>query len=263
MQDSPSRVSHVDLVADGNGFWFAGGMKDKPTRKVKDHIIAEVWHFNLKLDRYTAGPLLPGRRAGGGLARLGDKLHYVSGLMEDRDTDSPDHFVLDLKEWAENGHAQWTKAAPLPVPRNQHSIAELNGMIYIIGGQFNHDLQQLDQVMVDVYDPQSDSWSEGPPLPVAHSHSEGATFVHGDRIWMVGGHSTPEGGKKGFCGNVVTLREGGEWEVTCHLPKPISSPASRIINDKLYVAGGWDGRMDDDKEWLSSPEVWVADVGEL
>ena len=263
LQDSPSRVSHVDLVADGNGFWFAGGMKDKPTRKIKDHIIAEVWYFNLELDRYTAGPLLPGRRAGGGLARLGDKLHYVSGLMEDRDTDSPDHFVLDLKEWAEKGHALWTKAAPLPVPRNQHSIAELNGMIYIIGGQFNHDLQQLDQVMVDVYDPQSDSWSEGPPLPVAHSHSEGATFVHGDRIWMVGGHSTPEGGKKGFCGNVVTMREGEEWEVTCHLPKPISSPASRIINDKLYVAGGWDGRMDDEKEWLSSPEVWVAKVGNL
>ena len=117
--------------------------------------------------------------------------------------------------------------------------------------------------MVDVYDPQSDSWSEGPRLPVAHSHSEGATFVHGDRIWMVGGHSTPEGGKKGFCGNVVTMREGEEWEVTCHLPKRISSPASRIINDKLYVAGGWDGRMDDKKEWLSSPEVWVADVGQL
>ena len=125
LQDCPSRVSHVDLVADGNGFWFAGGMKDKPTRKIKDHIIAEVWYFNLELDRYTAGPLLPGRRAGGGLARLGDKLHYVSGLMEDRDTDSPDHFVLDLKEWAEEGHALWTKAAPLPVPRNQHSIAEL------------------------------------------------------------------------------------------------------------------------------------------
>ena len=77
---------------------------------------------------------------------------------------------------------------------------------------------------------------------------------------MIGGHSTPEGGKKGFCQNVVTLREGGEWEVTCHLPKPISSPASAIINDRLYVAGGWDGRMDDDKNWLSSPEVWVTDV---
>ena len=98
----PEPCVHVDLVADGNGFWFAGGMKDKPTRKIKDHIIAEVWYFNLELDRYTAGPLLPGCR-GGGLARLGDKLHYVSGLMEDRDTDSPDHFVLDLKEWAEEG----------------------------------------------------------------------------------------------------------------------------------------------------------------
>ena len=60
-------------------------MKDKPTRKIKDHIIAEVYS-NLELDRYTAGPLLPGCRAGSGLARLGDKLHYVSGLMEDRDT---------------------------------------------------------------------------------------------------------------------------------------------------------------------------------
>ena len=263
LQDSPSRVSHVDLVAGDTGFWFAGGMKDKPTRKVKDHIIAEVWHFDPELDRYTAGPLLPGRRAGGGLARLGDKLHYVSGLMEDRDTDSPDHFVLDLKEWAEKGYTEWTKAAPLPVPRNQHSIAELTDKIYIIGGQFNHDLQQLDQTTVDIYDPQSDSWSAGPPLPVAHSHSEGATFVDKDRIWMAGGHSTPEGGKKGFCPNVVTLREGEEWEVTCHLPKPISSPAAKIINDKLYVAGGWDGRMDDDKEWLSSPEVWVTDVSGL
>lgn len=263
LQDCPSRVSHVDLVGDDTGFWFAGGMKDKPTRKVKDHIIAEVWHFNLELDRYTAGPLLPGRRAGGGLARLGDKLHYVSGLMEDRDTDSPDHFVLDLQEWNEQAYAQWTRAAPLPVPRNQHSIAVLNGEIYIIGGQFNHDLQQLDQTMVDIYDPNSDSWREGPPLPVAHSHSEGATFVYEDRIWMVGGHATPEGGKKGFDNKVVTLREGEAWEVTCHLPKPISSPAAKVIGGRLYVAGGWDGRMDDDKEWLSSPEVWVADVADL
>ena len=263
LQDCPSRVSHVDLVAGDTGFWFAGGMKDKPDRPTKDHIIAEVWHFDPELDRYTAGPLLPGRRAGGGLARVGDNLHYVSGLMEDRDTDSPDHFVLDLKAWAAGGYAEWTKAAPLPVPRNQHSIAELNGKIYIIGGQFNHDSQQLDQTMVDIYDPERDAWSEGPPLPVAHSHSEGATFVYNDRIWMAGGHSTPEGGKKGFCPNVVTLREGGEWEVSCHLPKPTSSPAAAIIDDRLYIAGGWDGRMDDDKEWLSSPEVWVTDATDL
>jgi N-acetylneuraminic acid mutarotase len=244
LQDLPSKISHVNLVADGQGFWFAGGMKDK-VHPDKDHIIAEFWHFDLELDRFTAGPLLPGRRAGGGLAKLGDRLHYISGLMEDRDTDSPDHWAFDLAAWT---------------PRNQLSVAEMNDRIYAIGGQLNHDSQQIDQARVDVYDPETDSWSEGPPLPDPHSHSEGATFVHDDRIWMLGGHSTPEGSAKGFCGDVLTLREGGEWEVTCRLPKPISSPAAAIIRDRLYVAGGWDGRMDEDKNWLSSPEVWVADV---
>ena len=48
-------------------------------------------------------------------------------------------------------------------------------------------------------------------------------------------------------------------------PKPMSSPASRILDGRLYVIGGWDGRTQEgttfgDKKWLSSPEVWVADA---
>ena len=58
LQDLPSAISHVNLVPDGRGFWFAGGMKDK-VHPGKDHIVSEVWHFDLALDRYTAAPLLP------------------------------------------------------------------------------------------------------------------------------------------------------------------------------------------------------------
>jgi N-acetylneuraminic acid mutarotase len=77
---------------------------------------------------------------------------------------------------------------------------------------------------------------------------------------MVAGHSTPVGGTKGFSADVLSLQEGSEWELTCELPKAISSPAAAIVNDRLYVAGGWDGRMDENKRWLSSPEVWVTDA---
>lgn len=258
LQDLPSALSHVNLVSGKSGYWFAGGMKDK-VHPGKDHIIAEVWYFDLDLDRYTAAPLLPGRRAGGGLARVGDKLHYISGLMEDRDTDSPDHWVFDLATWEATGTGEWSSAAPLALPRNQLSVAVLKDKIYVIGGQLNHDKQQLDQTRVDIYDPATDSWQEGPSLPYGHSHSEGATFVHEDRIWMLGGHATPKGGTKGFSDGVLSLVEGGEWELLCRLPKPISSPAAAIIQDQLYVAGGWDGRRADDKRWLSSPEVWATD----
>ena len=259
LQDLPSAISHVNLVPDGRGFWFAGGMKDK-VHPGKDHIVSEVWHFDLALDRYTAAPLLPGPRAGGGLARVGQYLHYVSGLMADRDTDSPDHWRLDLDQWEEQGQAEWQAMAPLPVARNQLSVVVMNGKIYAIGGQLHHDSMQLDQRLVDIYDPESDTWSEGPALPVAHSHSEGATFVYDDRIWMIGGHSTPEGGKKAMTADVLTLREGGQWELSYTLPKAISSPAAAIVDGSLYVAGGWDGRVAEDKRWLSSPEVWVTPV---
>tara|TARA_E500000331_G_C17244047_1_gene708366 strand:+ start:598 stop:1590 length:993 start_codon:yes stop_codon:yes gene_type:complete len=271
LQDMPSAVGHVNLVEHNGSIWFAGGMKDKPGVLVsseKDHIIAEVWQFDPNLDRYMAAPLLPEKRGGGTLAGVGSNLHYIGGLKEDRDTDGEEHWIFDIDEWSKTGKAQWRDAAPFPLPRNQHASVVLDDKIYVVGGQLHHDSVQIDQDRVDIYDPVSDTWEQGPSLPYGHSHSEGATFVYEGRIYMVAGHTTPEGGNKGFCQNILTLEAGGEWEVTAKLPKPMSSPASRIIDGKLYVIGGWDGRTQEgttfaDKKWLSSPEVWVADAPEF
>ena len=268
LQDLPSSITHVNLAPGDTGFWFAGGMKDMDrSKEIKDHIIAEFWHFDPELDRYTAGPTLPGRRAGGGLVRFGDNLHYISGLMEDRDTDSPDHWVFDLASWRETGGGMWKSLAPLPLARNQLMVTVFNEKIYVIGGQLNHDSQQLDQPNVDIYDPVTDSWSSGPSLPYGHSHSEGATFTYDNRIWMVGGHSTRDGETKGLCENILSLGEGeDEWELTFKLPRKLSSPAAKVVEGRLYVAGGFDFvRMKSgDAYWadrqLSSAEVLVTDL---
>ena len=232
-QDLPSAITHMNMVLDGRTVWFAGGYKDG----YKGHTIAEVWSYDIDKDRYTAAPLLPETRGGGGLALVGRKLHYVSGIKADRDTDATDHWVLDLDEWAK-GSAEWKNLAPIPVGRNQFSTVVLNGKIYVIGGQFHHDSMQLDQARVDIYDPKTDSWSSGPALPKGHSHAEGGTFVHGGRIYMVGGHTTPEGGSKSIDPDILSLAPGGKWEVVGKLPMPLSSPAAAIIGGKLYVAGG-------------------------
>jgi N-acetylneuraminic acid mutarotase len=247
IQDLPSAISHMNMVLDGRTVWFAGGFKDG----YKGHTIAEVWNYDIDKDRYTAAPLLPETRGGGGLALVDRKLHYVGGNKADRDTDAPDHWVLDLEAWAK-GSAQWKNAAPMAVPRNQFSTVTFEGKIYAIGGQFHHDSMQLDQPRVDIYDPQSDSWHDGPPLPKGHSHAEGATFVHGNRIYMVGGHTTPEGGKKALDPDILALAPGGSWELVGKLPAPLSSPAAAIIEGRLYVAGGFDGSV--------KAEVWVCDA---
>ena len=249
IQDLPSAISHVNLVLDGRRVWFAGGFKDG----YKDHIIAEVWNYDFDRDRYTAAPLLPGPRGGGGLALIGRTLHFFGGLKKDRDTDSEDHWTLDLDAW-DNGSAQWTPAAPLPTPRNQFSTAVLDGKIYAIGGQFHHDLEQVDQKRVDIYDPKTDTWHDGPPLPKGHSHAEGSTFVHNSRIYVLGGHTTPDGGTKSIDGDMLELIPGEQWKVIGKLPRPLSSPAAAVIGDKLYLAGGC-------PKWVDiTAQMWVRDA---
>lgn len=233
IQDLPSAISHMNMVLDGRTVWFAGGFKDG----YKGHTIAEVWSYDVDRNRYTAAPLLPETRGGGGLALVGRRLHYMGGLMADRDTDSADHWVLDLDDWA-RGSASWTSAAPMPGPRNQFSCVTFDGRIYAIGGQLHHDSMQLDQARVDIYDPPTDSWSSGPSLPKGHSHGEGGTFVHDGRIYMVGGHTTMPGESKKIDPDVLALAPGDEWELVATLPMPLSSPAAAIIGGKLFVAGG-------------------------
>jgi len=260
MQDMPSALNHVNIVIDGRKLWYAGGVKDMAIGKSmggKDHVIAEVWCYDIDLDRFIAAPLLPERRWGGGLALVGRNLHYISGCKEDRDTDAEDHWVFNLDDWA-NGSAQWTSAAPAPDPRNQGSFVVFHGEIYFISGQYNHDSQQLDQTRTDIYNPESDSWRIGPSVPVPHSHSEGATFVHDDHVYMIGGHDTPEGETKMPTDHVLRLAHGGEWEIIGRLPRPTSSPAARIIDGKLYVAGGF-GQNEEDA-WKLKTDVWVTDV---
>ena len=265
IQDLPSAISHVNPVLDGRKIWIAGGFKDG----YKDHVVAEVWNYDIDLDgpvekgRYTAGPLLPGKRGGGGLALIGRDLHFIGGIKEDRETDAFEHWVLNLDEY-EADEGQWRDVgAPIPEPRNQFSTAVLEGKIYVIGGQLHHDSCQLDQNRVDIYDPETNSWSDGPALPKGHSHSEGGTFVHEGKIHLVGGHTTPgtprkkkedEGGQKAMDPDILTLAPGGEWELIGKLPVPLSSPSARIINGKFYVMGGSlnGGSV--------SPKVWVADA---
>ena len=249
IQDLPSAISHVNPVLDGRKIWFAGGFKDG----YKDHVVAEVWNYDIDLDgpglkgRFTAGPLLPGKRGGGGLALVGRQLHFIGGITEDRDTDAFEHWVLDLDEY-EQGTGQWRDTgAPIPEPRNQFSTVVFDNKIYLIGGQLHHDSCQLDQNRVDIYDPETNSWSDGPELPKGHSHSEGGTFVHDGKIFLVGGHTTPgiprkkkedEGGRKAIEADILTLAHGGEWELFGKLPMPLSSPAARIVDGRFYVLGG-------------------------
>ncbi len=247
LADLPSAITHMNAVLDGRWVWIAGGFKDG----YKGYAITEVWNYDIDKNTFTAAPPLPERRAGGGLALVGRRLHYIGGLMPDRLTDAADHWVLDLHK-ASHSAVAWKNAAPMPAARNQFSAVSFAGKIYAIGGQFGHDKGQNDQARVDIYDPDTDSWSSCPELPKPHSHAEGSTFVSNGRIFVVGGMTRDE--RRRIDPQIIAGIPGGEWQIVGELPRPLSSPAAAIIGDKLFVAGGSLNGAD------PQPGMWVRSV---
>lgn len=228
LADMPIAVTHINpAVVDGT-IWFAGGFQgDHPGPAIND-----VWKYTVASDSWSAGPPLPELRGSGVLVLLDRNLHYFGGYKPDRNTVSSDHWVLSL-----DGGTNWTTAAPLPDARGHLSGVELRGKIYAIGGMHNHDINPIDLLRVDVYDPLTDSWMAAANLPVPRSHCEPGTFVSNDRIVIVGGRSNVT--------NQKTLADVTEydpdtdtWTELPALPVGLRAPSAQTIGDLLIVAGG-------------------------
>ena len=228
LADMPQALSHTNAVVDGNVIWTAGGIETNGRGPVVDN----VWKYDIEANSFEAGPPLPEKRAGGGLARVGRKLHYISGIEEDRNTDSEDHWTLDL-----DGGTEWVTAPGIFLPRNQFGVAVVGSKIYVIGGQFEHDAttsEPQDQPMVDVFDTESGTWGEGPDVPLPLSHFEPSTFVQGSDIIIVGGRSVDE-----LSNQILAFStESNEWRQLGTLPNALRAPVAQLIGGKLIVGSG-------------------------
>src|SRR5262245_50478376 len=74
--------------------------------------------------------------------------------------------------------------APVPSVRQEISTAALDGKIYVIAG-FNSSGGNTNTV--DVYDPQTNTWSSAAPLPIATNHN--AAVVAAGKLYAFGGTS--------------------------------------------------------------------------
>jgi hypothetical protein len=80
------------------------------------------------------------------------------------------------------------RLAPLPdPPRTEVTGAFFDGKVVVLAGLLQDNSASA---QVDFYDPATDSWSAGPPLPRALHHT--AAGVLGGRLYVVGGYLDPQ-----------------------------------------------------------------------
>ncbi len=142
------------------------------------------------------------------------------------------HQFYDLS----NTGAGWQQAQPLNTPRqNLGAAVGPDGLIYAIGGL---DSSGTAQKIVEVYDPASDQWSNGPQLNQARAGL--AVCVLGGYIYAIGGIGPGVTGLLPSVEVLDPLAQNPTWTaLTTGLPGACSALAAAVGPEGIYAIGGF------------------------
>ena len=129
----------------------------------------------------------------------------------------------------------WEPIADTPTPRQQAAGAVVDGKAWVVGGLEGDDAGTA-STRVEAYDPATQTWTQGPDLPVPLHHAVARNY-HGDLV-VIGGW-TPEGADLTAVtsGKVFALR-GNRWTELPALSHPRAAAAAAVVDDELIVVGG-------------------------
>ena len=185
---------------------------------------ANVACYDLSTKQWQELPPLPEPRSSFDAAVLGDRIYVIGGwnLQGDETTWLPSACVLDLS----SKPLRWQTLPEPPFQRRALSVAAHQGKLYAIGGM---QPSGGPSTRVDVYDPDSQTWSLGPDL-----NGEGMDGF-GSSSFAVGGDlyvSTYSGTLQRLSG------DGKAWETLCTLERDRFFHRLLPLSDKRLLAIG-------------------------
>lgn len=125
------------------------------------------------------------------------------------------------------GQGRWVTRAPIPTPRSEVAVAEVNGKIYVLGG-FSSKGEQIHEE----YDPVTDSWRSRASLPIPLNHA-GAVGIDG-KLYLIGGYSA-----NGAVADTYEYDPGTDrWRPLSPMPTARGALGVAVLDRKIYAVGG-------------------------
>ncbi len=130
------------------------------------------------------------------------------------------------------GAAAWEVLPDAPFARLEMAVAAHRGRIWLAGG-----LSPLGDALtdVDIFDPASGDWSDGPALPVPLHHA--ALVSDGDRLVLIGGSLGAQSNLPSDLVFVLTDPATG-WQEGPSLPEARTAGAAAFDGERIVFAGG-------------------------
>ncbi|HEY7163681.1 MAG TPA: kelch repeat-containing protein [Candidatus Binatia bacterium] len=151
------------------------------------HSLDSVWAYDPSIDSWTLKTPMPLARSGGAAGVINGKIYVIGGNSQAFCGDPQNQLPTSVDVY-DPATDTWSTAAPIPNPRQTHSVAVINGLLYVMGG--NGPSGDLDPTVI-AYDPTTNSWTEVAPIPTPRQVM--AVGVIGNTAYAAGGLSNHAG----------------------------------------------------------------------
>jgi Tol biopolymer transport system component len=172
----------------------------------------------------TTIPSLNEKRGYAGVAVVKGKIYVIGGLS----LDVPGYIKNTVEEYDPTLN-QWTLKAPIPTKRWSLGAAVFNDKIYAIGGDTASSNWSHPSAIVEVYDPDANSWSPMPNISSTRA-AFGITTLN-QKIYIIGGVG----------GDNLTTEYDPATQI-CQDKAHISTPRILLgavsLNGSIYAIGG-------------------------
>lgn len=235
----PEARHHIALAAAGGLIYATGGFSGGfPNWRAQ----ASTYVYDPRIDRWREGIPIPYPSAEGVFASISDRLYLVGGRMRAHEgaRHFNDHVDTARGLVFDPATERWSAIADAPTARNSAAAAVIDGRLYVIGGrqavkQADGSLRQVNVPHLEVYDPNTDRWSVGAPLPQAQGGL--AAAAHGGRLYVFGGEQwVPE--RKVFDNAWVYDPATDRWRALPPLPTPRHGLGAATVGERIHVIGG-------------------------
>ena len=133
----------------------------------------------------------------------------------------------------------WSKLAPMPTPRNHHSITYVDGKLYAIGGRVGSCYSggwSSNVWMNESYDIATNTWATRAPMPTARSGT-GIAALDG-KIYVLGGEGWVDDFGGVFRANEVYDPSTNTWSRAARMITPRHGFAVAQVGKTIYAVSG-------------------------
>lgn len=120
-----------------------------------------------------------------------------------------------------------------PTARHENAFAEVDGKFYLLGGRGDRP--------VDIFEPETNTWTEGGPAPLEFHHTQAVPFD--GKIYIIGAWTGGFPDEQGI-GNVMIYDPAADaWSEGLEIPEHRRRGAAGAVayGDHIYVVAGNDG----------------------